>query len=145
MCMYVCIYIYIYIHIYMYYYSITATKYSCYTAFSAFVLAFRSLAATARPPSQPLSAQARRPALLSPELLVLLLLLLLLLLLFVLFIIFIVSFIVCLIVRIIIIIINIIIDNIFCFPASLTSEKGEVLLRGVGTLRYLMVLSENSA
>ena len=26
-----------------------------------------------------------------------------------------------------------------------SSEKGEVLLRGVGTLRYLLILSENSA
>ena len=25
------------------------------------------------------------------------------------------------------------------------SEKGEVLLRGVGTLRYVLILSENSA
>ena len=29
--------------------------------------------------------------------------------------------------------------------AELTLEKGEVLLRGVGTLRYLLILSENSA
>ena len=26
-----------------------------------------------------------------------------------------------------------------------TSEKGEVLLRGVGTLRYVLILSDNSA
>ena len=30
-------------------------------------------------------------------------------------------------------------------PRPLRSEKGEVLLRGVGALRYLLILGENSA
>ena len=32
-----------------------------------------------------------------------------------------------------------------CIPSVDQSEKGEVLLRGVGTLRYALILSENSA
>ena len=34
---------------------------------------------------------------------------------------------------------------IYIYTARLSSEKGEVLLRGVGTLRHLLILTENSA